>query len=179
MTAPPSQRPPAVAEIPVLRVAIIAGTSDPAWPAVVALRERVFGREQGIAEATAADPDDAGSLHAVAWLEMPGPNRHDARLVGTGRITLHRADRDEALIAWVATAPELRQRGIGTAVMAALLAEADAAGIGETRLAAQRHAEGFYGRLGFFAAGAPYAVNGIPHRWMTRQRGAGTLSRTV
>jgi len=70
----------------------------------------------------------------------------------------------------VATAPEVRHRGIGTAVMEALLAQADAAGIGETFLAAQRQAEGFYGRLGFFAVGAPYAVRGVPHRWMVRRR---------
>ncbi len=171
MTAPPSQRSAEATEAAVLRVEIIAGTSDPAWPAVVALRERVFGREQGIAEATASDPDDARSLHAVAWLETADPGRRDRRPVGTGRITLNRGGRDEALIAWVATAPEVRQRGIGAAVMAALVAEADAVGIGETLLAAQRHAEGFYGRLGFFAVGAPYAVNGIPHRWMVRTRG--------
>jgi predicted GNAT family N-acyltransferase len=171
MTAPPSPRPlHEAAEPSLLRVEVIQGTVNPAWPAVVALRERVFGGEQGIAEATASDPDDARSLHAVAWLETSGPGGGEWRLVGTGRITLHHGGRDEALIAWVATAPEARRRGVATAVMGALLAEADAAGVGETLLAAQRHAEGFYGRLGFFAAGAPYAVHGIPHRWMTRQR---------
>jgi predicted GNAT family N-acyltransferase len=171
MTAPPDQRPAHAAEAPVLWVEIIAGTSDAAWPAVVALRERVFGREQRISEATASDPDDARSLHAVAWMETANPDGLGRRLVGTGRITMDRAGRNEALIAWVATAPEVRQRGVGTAVMRALVAEADAAGIGETLLAAQRHAEGFYGRLGFFATGAPYAVHGIPHRWMIRTRG--------
>ena len=170
MTAPPSRHQSEAATPPILRVGIISGTSDPAWPAVVALRERVFGREQGIAEATASDPDDARSLHAVAWLETSERGRQERRLVGTGRITLHHGGRDEALIAWVATAPEARRRGVATAVMGALLAEADAVGVGETLLAAQRHAEGFYGRLGFFAAGAPYAVHGIPHRWMTRTR---------
>jgi predicted GNAT family N-acyltransferase len=42
--------------------------------------------------------------------------------------------------------------------------------MGETVLAAQRHAEAFYSALGFFPTGAPYKVRGIPHRWMVRQR---------
>jgi hypothetical protein len=79
MTAPPSPRPlHEAAEPSLLRVEVIQGTVNPAWPAVVALRERVFGGEQGIAEATASDPDDARSLHAVAWLETSGP------VVGSG-----------------------------------------------------------------------------------------------
>lgn len=155
-----------------LRIELIFGIADPLWPAVVALRRRVFGREQGIADAHATDPDDARSHHAVAWLEPTDTSAGGARIVGTGRLTLRHNDRDEALIAWVATAPEERRRGVGRAVMLALLAEADAAGMDQTLLAAQRQAEGFYGRLGFFAAGAPYQAHGIAHRWMIRQRRA-------
>ena len=167
--SPPRPAPGAGHRFP-LTIRIIRGTADPDWPAVVAIRERVFGREQGLAEATTTDPDDPASLHAVAWLETDGLDGFSRHPVGTGRLTLNRDGRNEALIAWVATLPEHRQRGVGTAIMEALLDEGDAAGIGETFLAAQRHAEGFYGRLGFFAVGAPYAVHGIPHRWMVRQR---------
>lgn len=154
----------------VLRIQVLSGVDHPAWAAVVALRDRVFRREQGFAEAASSDSDDQHSLHALAWLTSSGAVAHADRLVGVGRMTFNREGRNEALIAWVATAPEARHRGVGSAVMRALLAEADAAGIAETLLAAQRHAEGFYGRLGFFAVGAPYTARGVAHRWMVRQR---------
>lgn len=158
-----------VSDPPPVRIEVVPGTAHPAWPEVLALRGRVFGDEQGIAEARGSDPDDGRSLHALAWLPAAGAGAGRV-LAGTGRITLRHNGRNEALIAWVATAPAFRGAGIGAAIVGALLAEADAAGIDETLLAAQRHAEGFYARLGFFAVGTPYLVHGIPHRWMVRPR---------
>jgi predicted GNAT family N-acyltransferase len=152
-----------------LRVELLTEPSGPGWPETLAIRRIVFAGEQRIADVDAPDPEDANSLHAVAWLEPVTGDAH-RRAVGIGRITLNHLGRDEALIAWIATLPETRRRGVAAAVLGRLLAEADAAGISQTVLAAQRHAEGFYGRFGFFASGTPYMVGAIPHRWMIRFR---------
>jgi predicted GNAT family N-acyltransferase len=152
-----------------LRVDLLREPAGAGWPETLAIRRRVFAVEQRLADVDAPDPQDSDSLHAVAWLEpAAGDGQH--RAVGVGRLTLFNQGRDEGLIAWVATLPEARRRGVASAVLRRLLAEADAAGMGQTVLAAQRHAEGFYGRFGFFATGLPYLVGGIPHRWMIRYR---------
>ena len=146
---------------------VIQANAGPAFAAVLDLRRRVFGDEQRIAAAAVTDRDDERSLHALALLpdasETPQP-------VGTGRLTLNQGERGEALIAWVATLPEARRRGVGAAVMRFLLAAADAAGAPMVVLSAQTHAERFYRRLGFFPAGRPFLVKGIEHRWMARPR---------
>ena len=148
------------------RLEVVRAVSEAEVAAVLELRRRVFRDEQRIAEGNVADPDDARSLHALALLP-DGPGR---RAVGTGRLTLGFGDRGEALVAWVATLPEARRRGIGLAVMRFLLAAADNAGAPLVVLAAQTHAEGFYRRLGFVPAGRPYLVRGVEHRWMGRHR---------
>ena len=148
-------------------ITIQHGPGGPHWTGVLGLRERVFGEEQGIVDSGAADPDDDSSLHAIAVVERPGRR---PEVVGAGRLTLNNQGRDEAIVAWVATDRAWRRRGIGSEVMRALLDEADLAGMRETVLAAQRHAEPFYSALGFFPTGSPYKVRGIPHRWMVRAR---------
>ena len=156
----------ALAQPPTGRIEVIRADGGAAFAAVVALRRRVFGDEQGIADLVVRDRDDDRSLHALALLSAPdGP-----RPVGTGRLTPGFGDRGEALVAWVATLPEVRRRGVGAAVMRFLLAAADRAGTPYVVLAAQTHAEGFYRRLGFVPAGQPYDVRGIEHRWRARPR---------
>lgn len=145
---------------------VIRATSDDEMAAVRALRQRVFGDEQRIASATVSDPDDARSLHALALVE----DETGGHAVGTGRLTFGFGDRGEALIAWVATAPAARGRGIGTVTMRFLLAAADEAGASIVVLSAQTHAEPFYCRLGFVPAGDPFSVKGIEHRWMVRRQ---------
>ena len=139
----------------------------PEYGSVLELRRHVFGLEQGIAGAVVADRDDERSLHALALLADTAGERHP---VGTGRLTLGYGERGEALIAWVATRPEARGRGVGTAVMRFLLAAADEAGEPTVVLNAQTHADRFYRRLGFVPAGRPFDVKGIEHRWMARAR---------
>jgi len=144
---------------------LIRVTTDAEMAAVLALRQRVFGDEQRIVDASVTDPDDARSLHALAFA-VDAAGDHP---VGTGRLTLDFGERGEALIAWVATAPEARGRGIGSATMRFLIAAADEAGAPVVLLSAQIHAEPFYRRLGFAAAGDPFLVKGIEHRWMARR----------
>ena len=132
------------------------------------IRRRVFAREQGVADLRVSDPDDARSLIALASLRVDGT----LQPVATGRLTPPLTSAGEALIAWVATLPEARSQGAGTAVMRFLLDAADRAGTPEVALAAQLPAEEFYLRLGFIQAGPIYDVRGIPHRRMLRYRGS-------
>jgi predicted GNAT family N-acyltransferase len=148
---------------------VVAARPDdrPAYAAVLEMRRDIFGHEQGIAGAVVTDRDDERSLHALAMLTDAAGPKHP---VGTGRLTLGFGERGEALIAWVATRPEARGQGVGTAVMRFLLAAADEARAAIVVLSAQTHAEQFYRRFGFVPAGRAFAVKGIEHRWMARAR---------
>ena len=128
---------------------------------VLELRRRVFGEEQGLA-AGIDDRDDARSTHVVAAVS--------GRIVGSGRLTPATDRPRQALIAWVATLPGYRGRGVGTAVMRRLLAAADDAGFDLVTLSAQTHALAFYRRLGFTPFGRRFVVAGVEHQMMSRAR---------
>jgi predicted GNAT family N-acyltransferase len=134
------------------------------------IRRRVFSLEQSVADLRVSDPDDARSIIALARLHGWDGDHRTSRAVATGRLTPPVFAGDQAQIAWVATLPEMRDLGIGTALMRFLLDAADASGTREVALAAQAHAEAFYRRLGFLPAGPLYDVRGIPHIRMTRRR---------
>jgi predicted GNAT family N-acyltransferase len=148
---------------------------EPATPAehaaILALRRRVFGDEQGMSDAGNADADDARSIHAIALLRdrlggQPVP-------VGTGRITIGIGPSGSSLVTWVATLPAYRRRGIGEAVMRFLLDAADRAGAPAVVLSAQEPAIRFYLRLGFTPYGQRFRVQGIEHQPMVkRSRGS-------
>ena len=145
------------------RVEVREVRTEVEYAAVLDIRHRVFGDEQRIATAV-ADPDDERGIHALALLPAPdGP-----RAVGTGRLILNHGQRGEAQIAWVATLPPYRGRGVGRVVMTFLLATADAARAPLVLLSAQTHALPFYLRLGFFPYGDRFTVHGIEHQWMAR-----------
>src|SRR5262249_37014784 len=131
--------------------------------AVLDIRRRVFGEEQHVADLRVADADDSRSLIALALLHSD-PAGRQRWPVATGRLTVVQGVPTMAQIAWVATVPEARRLGVGSAVMRFLLDAADATGIIEVALAAQWPAIPFYTRLGFVAAGSPYDVRGILHR---------------
>lgn len=136
--------------------------------AVLDLRERVFGGEQGVPDAGVLDPDDRRSLHALATLsdELAGEP------VGTGRLTPGAGPWAEAQIAWVATLPEYRRLGVGALVMRFLLDAADEVGAPAVLLSAQTHALSFYRRLGFVPYGSCFHSHGIEHQLMVRRRPA-------
>lgn len=147
--------------LPGLQVRRVTGATDLA--AVIAVRRRVFGDEQGIADEACTDADDARSIIALATA--------GGDAVGTGRVTLDAGPDGEAQITWVATLPRYRSRGVGTAVMRFLLATADAAGAPLVVLNAQTHALAFYRHLGFVAFGDRFLAAGIEHQLMARPRG--------
>lgn len=122
-----------------------------AGPGLV-IRRQVFVVEQGVDPALERDALDAHAHHAVAWVGEMAVGA--ARLVAGGR---------SAKLGRMAVLPDRRGHGIGTALVRAALTKARALGAAEVRLHAQRHAEGWYARLGFSAVGEPFEEAGMPH----------------
>jgi predicted GNAT family N-acyltransferase len=69
----------------------------------------------------------------------------------------------------MAVVRQWRGKGVGSAILQALLKEARAAGCTAVSLHAQVHALQFYGRHGFAAHGPEFLEAGISHRAMTIQ----------
>lgn len=114
------------------------------------LRRSVFIDEQGVPEALEWDADDAGSLHFLV-VDQAGQAIACARLLPDGHL-----GRMAVLPAW-------RRRGVGRALLAAVLDTAQSRGHSMLRLSAQTHAAAFYARAGFTAVGGEYEEAGIPH----------------
>ena len=119
-----------------------------------AIRRAVFIEEQGVPEELEWDGLDAQCRHALAL----GPG--DV-VIGTGRLT------PDAHIGRMAVAREWRGKGVGSALLQALLKEARAAGYAAVALHAQVHALEFYRKHGFAMQGPEFLEAGIAHRVMT------------
>lgn len=129
---------------------------------LLALRAQVFVVEQRCAY---LDPDglDRGAWHLLGR-DAAGLLQAALRAVDPG---LRYA---EPSIGRVVTAPAVRGRGIGRALMVEGLARCDAAWPGQgNRIGAQSHLANFYGTLGFQAVGEPYLEDEIPHLEMYRR----------
>ena len=122
---------------------------------VMPVRMAVFVVEQGVPEEIERDAFDAVSRHAIA---------RDAAgaVVATGRLL------PDGHIGRMAVAAPLRAKGVGGAVLEALVAEAVRTGLAEVALNAQVHALAFYRRHGFAEYGDVFMEAGIPHRAMRR-----------
>jgi hypothetical protein len=120
-----------------------------------AVRLAVFVDEQGIDPKLELDELDAGAVHAVAY---------DAQgtAIATGRLL------PDARIGRMAVLARARNRGVGAAILRALVAIAAARGDREVVLHAQRSAARFYAREGFREHGGEYLEAGIAHVTMTR-----------
>lgn len=121
------------------------------------LRETVFVHEQGVPIEEEWDEWDAGSEHAIAATV-------DGEPIGTARLlpqTLpHIA---ELRIGRMAVLKAWRRRGVGAALLAALIERAADRGAQGIVLHAQTHAAGFYQRCGFVAEGGEFFEAGIAH----------------
>jgi predicted GNAT family N-acyltransferase len=120
------------------------------------VRRAVFIDEQGVPEDLEWDADDAGSLHFLV-IDGAGQAIGCARLLPDGHIGR------------MAVLPPWRGRGVGRALLAAVLDTAKARGHGPLRLSAQTHAAAFYARAGFDAMGSEYEEAGIPHIAMLKR----------
>lgn len=115
-----------------------------------AIREAVFVREQGVPLEIEWDGLDSTCLHVLA---------HEAhgRPVGTARML------DDGKIGRMAVLTEWRGRGVGSALVDALLEVAADRGRSCVHLAAQTHAIEFYAKQGFQVVGEVFLEAGIPH----------------
>lgn len=119
-----------------------------------AVRHAVFVEEQRIPTELERDPADAGCLHVVAFDEVGQP-------VGTGRLL---PQPDGVLkLGRLAVLKEWRGRGVGRALLQALLEAARAQGAREVMLHAQQSAASFYLEAGFEPRGEEFMEAGIPH----------------
>ncbi len=125
-----------------------------ALPLARPVREAVFIEEQGVPRELEWDEWDESSDHAVA-LDIRGQAIGTARLLPDGRI-----GRMAVLLGW-------RGRGVGAALLEALLAQAREQSMSRVTLHAQTHAAGFYRRFGFSERGDEFSEAGIPHVEMT------------
>lgn len=124
-------------------------------PGLRAVREAVFVREQGVPAELEWDEHDATSLHVLA--EAAG------KPIGTGRLL----PGDQ--IGRMAVLPDWRGRGVGSAILQALVNLAAARGSKVVGLNAQTRARAFYLRHGFIAEGDEFPDAGIPHIRMRRE----------
>ena len=121
--------------------------------AIARVRRAVFIEEQGVPEDLEWEARDGDCAWFVA-------ESGEGAVIGIGRLTpAGRVGRMAVLPAW-------RRRGIGSALLHAVLAEARARGLAEVRLSAQCRVLPFYERHGFVATGNEYLDTGIRHRDM-------------
>jgi len=118
------------------------------------IRFQVFVREQRVPAEIELDDMDAPSLHAIAF--------ENEKAIGTGRLL------PDGHIGRMAILKEWRRRGIGAAILKALIDAAERRGDREIALSAQLHAVEFYRTHGFEPVGDVYEEAGIPHQAMVR-----------
>jgi predicted GNAT family N-acyltransferase len=117
------------------------------------VREPVFVVEQNVPLEMEWDELDPKCRHVIA--------RDDAhRPIGTGRLT------PEHKIGRMAVLREWRGRGVGEALLLALIDEARALGLADVALHAQVDAIGFYEKFGFAPYGERFEEAGIQHQSM-------------
>jgi predicted GNAT family N-acyltransferase len=125
-----------------------------ALPLARPVRERVFIDEQAVPRELEWDEWDEASDHAVA-LDASGKAIGTARLLPDGRIGR------------MAVIKEWRAKGVGAALLAAMLVRARVRAMPRALLHAQIQAAGFYRKFGFSERGGEFLEAGIPHVEMT------------
>lgn len=119
------------------------------------VREAVFVREQGVPTGIELDALDPLCEHVLARDDTGRP-------IGTGRLT------PERRIGRMAVLPDWRGRGVGDALLAALIERARAHHWRSVSLHAQVDAMSFYIRHGFLPEGPRFEEAGIQHQTMHR-----------
>jgi predicted GNAT family N-acyltransferase len=121
-----------------------------ALPLARPVREHVFIGEQKVPREIEWDEWDDASDHAVA-LDTRGNPIGTARLLPDGRIGR------------MAVLKEWRRKGVGAALLHAMLERARSRSMARAVLHAQVQAAGFYRRFGFSERGGEFLEAGIPH----------------
>ena len=119
------------------------------------IRLEVFVYEQKVPLEEEIDSLDAACVHAVAFDAQ-------SQALATGRLL------PDGHIGRMAVLKAARSKGLGSAVLTALVQQARQKGFVEVVLSAQTHAQGFYLRHGFVPEGAEYLDANIPHILMRK-----------
>lgn len=124
-----------------------------------AVRQAVFVIEQGVPEALEwpeAGEGETLEANCAHWLaeDAQGASIGTARLSPAGQL-----GRMAVIQPW-------RGRGVGHALLMAVIAEAKSTGFKRVYLHAQTHAVAFYTRAGFSVSGQAFFEAGLPHRHM-------------
>ncbi len=123
---------------------------------LLAIRFEVFVEGQNVPHDEEVDGLDPDCVHVLVEAD-------DGSAVATGRLL------PDAHIGRMAVREPWRGKGIGGAVLEALVGAARERGEAKVVLAAQTHAIPFYSRHGFRVYGPVFDDAGIPHRWMDRE----------
>jgi YbgC/YbaW family acyl-CoA thioester hydrolase len=122
------------------------------------VRTEVFVQEQGVPMAMEWDELDTSAVHAVVYNQLNMP-------LATGRLLVAGPEHGAQVgqIGRMAAKRVLRGTQLGSAVLAALVQQAQSRGDRQVILHAQRSAAAFYAKAGFAPHGAPFEEVGIPH----------------
>lgn len=123
--------------------------------ALQSVRETVFVLEQHVPAEIEIDDDDPRSVHVLA-------RAADGTPIGTGRLV------PGGRIGRMAVLHDWRGKGIGAALLDALLEQARSRRYSDIVLHAQRSAVAFYQQHGFATSGDEFEEAGIPHITMRR-----------
>jgi predicted GNAT family N-acyltransferase len=129
---------------------------DQAFDIAYPVRRAVFVLEQGVPEEMELDEFDPFAQHALSY---EGP-------ICTGTARLVYLEDNCAQVGRMTVLSQYRGRGIGTAILEALLDLAQSQGIRSLSLHSQVMAIPFYEKRRFIAHGPVYEEAGIPHRNM-------------
>ena len=110
----------------------------------------------GMERGSERDNHEDGALHLIAAC--------DRKIIGSAR--LRELSPELASISYVAVLPEFQNRGIGTKLIAELIARAQAKNLKTLRLQSRINAIKFYHKLGFSEQDKPFDFLGMPHIFM-------------
>ena len=120
-----------------------------------AIRAQVFIVEQHVPAELEWDGNDNGCLHVLALNREGEP-------IGCGRLLF------EGSIGRMAVLKDWRRKGVGSALLQALVSKAHAFQLDRVYLHAQTHVVPFYERHGFERVGEEFIEAGIPHVEMVK-----------
>jgi len=129
---------------------------EQAGPIAGPIRFGIFVGEQNVSPGIELDDKDPECLHAVAY-------DAEGKAIGTGRLL------PDGHIGRMAVIKDWRRRGVGDAILEALVGEARKRGHAEVVVAAQLQAAEFYRNHGFVADGKVYQEAGILHEKMHKK----------
>ena len=152
---PEPQRPEACAQQRADPWRLVLGDWSTLQASAAPIRLEVFVHEQQVPLDEEIDALDADCVHVVAFDQV-------GCALATGRLL------PDGHIGRMAVLKAARLKGLGSAVLMALVQQAQQKGFVEVVLSAQTHAQGFYLRHGFVPEGVEYLDANIPHILMRK-----------